>query len=335
MKTVLVTGATGFIGGHLLPIVQQQGWEITAAIRNNFSKPASISIKTVKVGEIDGQTNWQEALQNINTVVHLAARAHIIQEEISNPEVEFLRINTEGTANLVKQSIKAGVRYFIFISSIGAMATLSNNLLTANSPCEPHTPYGRSKLAAEQALIDLAKDSTMTWTILRPTLVYGSGNPGNMERLMKLINLGLPLPFGSIKNRRSFIFVGNLTDAITTCLTNPQATNKIFLISDGEDLSTPNLVAKIAKQMNKPCDLLPVPPALLRLLGYCGDALQPFKPIPFNSTTIDRLLGSLFVDSSHIQNTLNWRPPFTMEQGLEKTIKPRLEEQKAKKTKGF
>jgi nucleoside-diphosphate-sugar epimerase len=324
MKNILVTGARGFIGSYLLPILSQDQFQITAAVRNNLSQSLSIPIKTIKVGNIDEKTNWQEALQGIDIVIHLAARAHIINETIPNPEAEFIKVNTQGTANLVKQSIQAGVKHFIFISSIGAMTTQSDRILTENSPCHPDSPYGRSKLQAEQALIELAKDSNMTWTILRPTLVYGLGNPGNMERLMKLIKRGLPLPFGAVKNRRSFVFVGNLVDAIITCLDHPNAANQIFLISDNQAVSTPQLIRLIAQQIQQPCQLLPVPTILLRFLGYLGDRVESItgKNLPFNTYNIDRLLGSLTVDSRYIQKTLNWQPPFTLEQGLARTIQP-------------
>ncbi|MCA2692843.1 MULTISPECIES: NAD-dependent epimerase/dehydratase family protein, partial [unclassified Microcystis] len=247
MKNVLVTGSTGFIGSHLLPTLHQHNYQITAAIRQKFEFPATLSIKAIQVGEIDDITDWQEALLGIDTVIHLAGRAHILHETISNPEAEFIRVNTKGTINLVKQSLKAGVKHFIFVSSIHAMAAESDDILNENSPCHPDSPYGRSKLQAEQALIQLAKDSDMTWTIIRPTLVYGPGNPGNMERLMKLIKRGLPLPFGAIKNHRSFVFVGNLVAAIITCLDHPNAANQIFLISDNQAVSTPQLIRLIAQ----------------------------------------------------------------------------------------
>ncbi|GCA77947.1 N-acetyl-alpha-D-glucosaminyl-diphospho-ditrans, octacis-undecaprenol 4-epimerase [Microcystis aeruginosa NIES-2520] len=288
--------------------------------------PVSLSgpIRIVKVGPIDEKTDWQEALQGIDIVIHLAARAHIINETIPNPEAEFIKVNTQGTANLVEQSIQAGVKHFIFVSSIHAMAAESDNILNENSPCHPDSPYGRSKLQAEQALINLAKDSNMTWTILRPTLVYGLGNRANMERLMKLIKRGLPLPFGALKNRRSFVFVGNLVAAIITCLDHPNAANQIFLISDNQAVSTPQLIRLIAQQIQQPCQLLPVPTTLLRFLGYLGDTIESItgKNLPFNTYSIDRLLGSLTVNSSHIQKTLDWQPTFTLEQGLAQTIQP-------------
>jgi nucleoside-diphosphate-sugar epimerase len=323
MKSILITGATGFIASHLIPKLIQQDWQISGTIRNPLHQLPP-TVEPVTISNINGTTNWNYALKGIDIVIHLAARAHILQDKAANPEAEFFKINTEGTANLVKQAIQAGVKHFAFISSIGAMITLSDQTLSENSPCQPDTPYGRSKLQAEQALINLANQSSMTWTILRPTLVYGPGNPGNMERLIQLVNRGLPLPFASVKNRRSFVFVGNLVDAIATSLTHPKAANQIFLVSDGQDLSTLQLVHKIAYNLGKPCNVLPVPPSLLKLTGYLGDTVQYLsqRPIPLNTSTIDRLLGSLCVDSSHIQTTLNWQPPFTLDQGLEQTLQP-------------
>ncbi len=323
VKNILVTGATGFIASHLVPVLAQN-WHIRAALRqetkgDNFSK----SITTITVGEIDGETNWHQSLEGIDTVIHLAGRAHILAEKVANPEQEFLRVNTFGTANLVKQSLAMGVKHFIFISSIGAMASLNEQILRENSPCQPDTPYGHSKLLAEKALIEETKNSNMTWTIIRPPLVYGPGNPGNMERLIKLINLGLPLPFAAINNRRSLVFVENLVDALVSVLRYPhKAANQIFLISDGQDVSTSELIDKISQLKNKPIKQLPVPPNLLTILGKGGDYVENMlhRQMPINSTTVERLVGSLFVDIRYIQNTLLWHPPYTIDQGLEKTL---------------
>jgi nucleoside-diphosphate-sugar epimerase len=189
------------------------------------------------------------------------------------------------------------------------MATLSPDRLTEETPCHPDTPYGRSKLAAEQALIALTQDSPMTWTILRPTLVYGPGNPGNMGRLLTLINRRLPLPLGAIHNRRSFVYVGNLVDAILQSIEHPNAINQTFLVSDGEDLSTPQLIRRLASCLGHSAPLLPIPPALIQTIGQ----------LTGKTDTVSRLLGSLSVDSSKIRHTLNWQPPYTLDQGLQTT----------------
>jgi nucleoside-diphosphate-sugar epimerase len=203
------------------------------------------------------------------------------------------------------------------------MTSSSDRPLTESSPCQPDTPYGRSKLQAEQAIVQLASQSAMTWTILRPPLVYGAGNPGNMERLIKLVQTGLPLPFGAVKNRRSLIYVGSLVDAIASTLNHPQAANQTFLVSDGEDLSTPELIQKIAVNLKHPCNMLSVPPSWLQLGGKLGDTVQNVskKQLPLNTSTIDRLLGSLAIDSSYIQKTLNWQPPFTVDAGLAQMLR--------------
>jgi nucleoside-diphosphate-sugar epimerase len=309
MNNILVTGGTGFIGGHLLPVLHKKNLQITLAVRNDLSEKLNPDYKVFKVGEIEENTHWTEALKEVDTVIHLAARAHQLNDQAINPEAEFLRVNCEGTKALVKQAIASGVKHFIFISSIGAMKTLSEQLLTEKSPCHPDSPYGRSKLQAEQALIELCQDSPMTWTILRPTLVYGIGNPGNMERLMKLVKTGFPLPLGAIKNRKSFAYVGNLVGAIITCINHPNAKNQTFIVSDGEDLSTTDLIRRLGKALGKSPLLLPIPAELLRLA----------TKLLGKADIGDRLLGSLQVDSSKIRQTLDWKPPYTVDQGLQAT----------------
>ena len=309
MNNILVTGGTGFIGSHLLPILSKQNLQVTLAVRNNSSNELNIPYKIVKVSEIDENTDWTKALKEVATVIHLAARAHQLNDQAINPEAEFLRTNCEGTKTLVKVAIASGVKHFIFISSIGAMTTLSEHTLTEESPCHPDSPYGRSKLRAEQGLIELCQNSPMTWTILRPTLVYGAGNPGNMERLMKLINTGFPLPLGSINNRKSFVYVGNLVDAMIACLDHPNAKNQTFIVSDGEDLSTTDLIRRLGKALGKSPLLLPIPAELLRLT----------TKLLGKADIGDRLLGSLQVDSNKIRKMLDWTPPYTVDQGLQAT----------------
>lgn len=301
-----------------------KNYQITATTRREINLDSDNQVKMLPVKEIDGFTDWSEALQDIDIVIHLAARAHILKDTAEDIEAEFHRVNTDGTINLAKQAMKTGVKQFIFISSIGAMATLCQERLNEKSPCHPDTPYGRSKKAAEEGLITLASQSEMAWTILRPTLVYGVGNPGNMERLIKLVELGLPLPLGGINNRRSFLYVGNLVDAIAHTIINPQAFRQIFIISDGEDVSTPELIRHLANCRQQPCQLLPIPSTLLSGLGWLGTGLESWtgKNMPFNQTAIERLVGSLYVDNQHIQNSLPWSPPYTLPQGLAKTIKP-------------
>jgi nucleoside-diphosphate-sugar epimerase len=308
--TVLVTGATGFVGRCLLDRLLKCQIKVTVTLRSQPPySPQTKYLECVQVGEIDATTNWKSALENMDVVIHLAARAHIIKDSAKNPAVEFDYINHQGTANLVRQAIAANVKHFIFISSIGAMATLSDRTLTETTPCDPDTPYGRSKLKAEEALISLASQSAMTWTILRPTLVYGPGNPGNMERLLKLVKRRLPLPLGAIDNCRSFVYVENLVDAIVKSIDHPNAISQTFLVSDGEDLSTPQLIRRLAHYLGVRAPLLPIPPVLMRAGGK----------LTGKSDVVSRLLGSLAVDSHKIRQNLNWKPPYTVDQGLQAT----------------
>ncbi len=309
MQSILVTGATGFVGSHLLPTLEKHNFSLTVTTRQktpNFPE----TVTTIPIGEIDEKTDWSEALAGIDYVIHLAARAHILQDTVANPEEAFYQTNTAATANLVQCAIAQGVKHFIFISSIGAMATTSNQILTESSPCEPNTPYGRSKLKAEQAVQQLCAESSLTWTILRPPLIYGANNPGNMARLLKLVHTGIPLPFGAVKNRRSFLYVGNLVDAITTCLFHPQARNQTFLVSDSEAVSTPTLMTEIAQTMGKSPVLMPIPTPVLKLSGKLSG----------NEETVHRLLGSLELDSTKIRTMLAWTPPFSLKQGLQETV---------------
>lgn len=301
---LLITGATGFIGSHLLPVLKKGYYHLLVATRHQ-----NLEVNSIVINEINQDTNWDEALQNIDIVIHLAARAHILKESVSDPEAEFDRVNAQGTINLVRQSIKAGVKHFIFLSSIGAMTTLSDTIINELSPSNPDTPYGKSKLKAEQAIQEICQNSFMTYTILRPTLVYGANNPGNMERLLALTAKNLPLPLASINNSRSLVYVGNLVDAIITCIDHPNAKNQTFIVSDGEDLSTPELIKRLGKAMGKSPLMLPFPSSLLKF----GTKLLGKGELG------DRLLGSLQVDSSKIRTMLDWKPPYTVDQGLQAT----------------
>jgi len=323
VKGILITGASGFVGRHLIPDLIQPSLHIVAAIRK--PQPLAPNFTYVTVGDISGSTEWSETLLDVDVIIHLAARAHVINDSVSDPEAEFYKTNTVATENLVRQAITCGVKHFIFMSSVGAMATLSDCPLIESSPCLPETPYGKSKLQAEQAIERLCNHSPMTWTIIRSPLVYGPGNPGNMARLQALIQKKLPLPLASIQNRRSFIYVESLVDAIITCMTHPKARNQTFLVSDGQDLSTPELMQKIAYYSGHPCRLVPVPLPLLQTAARCGDLAERLlnRPLPLNSDALQKLTGSLTVDSSKICHELNWHPPFTVDQGLARTLQQR------------
>jgi nucleoside-diphosphate-sugar epimerase len=304
---LLLTGATGFIG----TVVYQQLQSLPQfRLRVALRKPYPAYPDGIIIGSINSQTDWSQALQGIDTVIHLAAYAHVTQPSRLDTAALY-EINVFGTQNLIRQAIiTAGVKHLIFISSIGAVTSLSPIPLTEKSPCHPNTPYGQSKLKAEQDLIELSQNTALTYTILRPPLIYGPGNPGNMKRLLKLVDSGVPLPLGGIKNSRSFLYVGNLVNAITTCITHSNASNQTFLVSDGEDLSTPDLICKIGQKMGKSPMLIPFPLRGLRGLAKLVE----------RQDTLDRLTGSLAIDSSKIRTTLDWHPPFTLEEGLQDTV---------------
>lgn len=317
-NTVLITGGTGFIGQMLLERISTEKLSIKIATR----QPTKLAYPTITVGNINGLTDWKAAIQGVSTVIHLAAYAHVTQPSQIDTQTLY-ETNVLGTENLIKQCIAAGVQHFIFISSIGAVTSLSNTPLTEQSACRPDTLYGKSKLRAEQHLTDFAQNTNLTWTILRPPLVYGLGNPGNMARLQTLIRRQIPLPLASIANQRSFIYVENLVDAIITCITHPKARNQTFLISDGQNLSTPDLIRKIAHHSHHTCRLFPLPIPLLKAAGYCGDLIETLirRPLPLNSDTIIKLTSSLPIDSRKIRETLNWQPPYTMDEGLAQTFR--------------
>lgn len=281
-------------------------------ISNPLSQGKGKQHNIVTVGDIGPKTDWTEALEGLYAVVHLAARVHVMRETAADSLSEFRRVNVEGTARLGRMAASAGVKRMIYISSIGVNGkSTQGHPFTEEDAPNPYDPYTISKWEAEQALRQASKDTGLEIVILRPPLVYGPCAPGNFGRLMGLVQTGLPLPLGSVKNIRSFIYISNLVDAIVTCVSHPRAANETFLVSDGQDISTPEFIRMIAFAMGNKPRLLPFPPALLKVLGkFVG-----------KSEEIERLIGSLFVDNSKIRNLLNWKPPFTTEEGIEETVK--------------
>ena len=233
-----------------------------------------------------------------------------MKETVSNPLSEFRRVNVAGTEQLVLMAEKAGVRRFVFLISIGVNGSITHGQPSteADKPC-PYSPYTQSKFEAEQVILRITSETGMEVVIIRPPIVYGTGNPGNILQLLNVIAKGWPLPFASIKNLRSFIFVENLVDAIVTCINHPKAAVQTYLVSDGEDISTPELIRKVSAALGRPARLFPFPPSLIRFAGKLFG----------KSDAVERLVGSLTIDSSKIQRELGWKPPYTMEQGLKET----------------
>ncbi len=309
--TCLVTGANGFIGTALCHALVESGWNVRAAVRHRLKANDTEHIQYVEIGDIGATSAWDEILDGVDVVIHLAARAHVIREKEHDPLTEFRRVNTLATAKLANAAARSGAKRFVYLSSIGVNGnyTLSEPF-TENSPPHPHDLYAISKLEAERALQQISGETGLAIVIVRPPLVYGPGNPGNFLRLLKVIKQGIPLPLANVNNRRSMIYLGNLLDAIITCATHPDAAGKTYLVSDGEEISSTHLVHELARLMGKPSRLWPLPAVLLRMAGR----------LTGKSGELDRLMSSLLIDSSKIRRELSWRPPFSMAQGLEETV---------------
>ncbi len=276
------------------------------------SAGAGVSGDDVVIGELASNTVWDKAVQGVDAVIHLAARAHIMRDVAGDPLAEYRRVNVTGTRILARAAAAAGVRRLVFLSSVKVNGEHTGaEPYTERDPPRPQDSYGISKWEAEQALLENAAQSPMQTVVLRPPLLYGPRVKGNFLSLMRAIDRGVPLPFASIDNRRSLLYLGNLIDAITLCLDHPAAAGNTYLVADDDGVSTPDLIRGIAAALGKPARLMPFPPSLLRLAGtMTGKAAEAA-----------RLVGSLQVDSNRIRRELGWRPRATMAQGLAETVR--------------
>ena len=307
--TILVTGSDGFVGSALCDRLRSEALTVRSVVRK--LKPGSDIDLNVAIGDISAGTDWALALKDVTQVVHLAARVHVMNDSSPDALAEFRRMNVAGTLNLARQAASAGVRRFVFLSSIkvnGETTPLKRPFASDDLPA-PEDPYGISKHEAEQGLRQIEAETGMEVVVLRPPLVYGPGVKGNFLRLMQAIDKRRPLPLGAIQNQRSLIYLGNLVDVIRLCLTHPKAAGKAFLVSDGDDVSTPELVRRIAAALGRRPFLLPVPASWMR---WAGRMLG-------KQAAVHRLLGSLCVDITPLREELGWTPPYTMQEGLEAT----------------
>lgn len=309
MSRVLVTGANGFVGSHLLTALAGRGLPARAAVRMaGWEASGPVPRDCCIVGTIDGSTDWRAALEGCDAVVHLAARVHVVRER-RDAYAEYRETNVEATRALAQQSAAAGIRRFLLASTVKVQGEGRPEPYAETDAPAPRDGYARSKLEAERTLREIASGTSMEATILRIPLVYGPRVGGNFLKLMQAVDAGIPLPFGSVENRRSLIYVGNLADAILACLAHPAAAQRTFLVSDGDDISTPELVRRLARALGHRPRLLPVPVVLLRAAGVLSG----------RRATIERMVGSFSVDSGAIRATLGWAPTFAVEAGLART----------------
>lgn len=302
---VLVTGATGFVGAALCDTLAASGVEVVPAARSKSGLPHE-----VVVGNLDTSTDWRPALTGCDAVVHLAARVHVMNEAVQDPLALYRATNTEATLNLARQATQAGVKRFVFISTIKVNGEGRDAPYRETDVPAPEDAYAISKWEAEQGLQRIAADTGLEVVILRPPLVYGPGVKANFLRLIRMVQRGWPLPLGAIRNRRSLLFLGNLVDAIRLCVEHPAAAGQTFLLDDGEPVSTPELIRAVARAMGRPAHLLAVPVGVLELAG----ALLGKR------AAVARLAGSLYVDSSLLRSRLGWTPPFSTAAGLAATV---------------
>jgi nucleoside-diphosphate-sugar epimerase len=310
LSKVLLTGCSGFVGRAVLNHLCRGGRDVVACSRAaNMDVPDGA--RFLHVLGLDANTDWKPGIDGVEVVIHCAARVHVMDDHSSDPLAEFRKVNVEGTLNLACQAAAAGVKRFIFVSSIkvNGEGTAPGKSYKADDAPAPADPYGISKLEAEQGLRALAAETGMEVVIIRPVLVYGPGVKANFLSMMRWLHKGVPLPFGTIYNKRSLVALGNLVDLIVACIYHPAAANQIFLVSDGEDLSTSQLLSKMARALGQSARLLPVPSWVLEvgamLLGRQVLAL--------------RLCGSLQVDISKTRELLGWTPPVSVDEALRLT----------------
>jgi UDP-glucose 4-epimerase len=317
MTRVLLTGASGFVGAAVQArLLDDPGYAVRSVYRRLPLSPFA-GLEVCQVQGLEPHNDWQPALEGVDVIIHCAARVHVMDEREADPLEAFRRVNVRGTLRLAEQAAESGVRRFIYLSSIkvNGEGTLPGHPFSADDLPAPVDPYGISKLEAEQALLRLAAEMQMEVVIIRPVLVYGPGVKANFRSMMAWLNRGAPLPLGTITNKRSLVALDNLVDLIVTCIHHPCAANQVFLVSDDEDLSTSELLRRMARALGQPARLLPLPMWLLNV----------FAQILGKKAVSQRLCGSLQVDINKTKTLLEWTPVISVNGALEKTAKDFLE----------
>lgn len=316
MTRVYLTGASGFVGTSLLSRLCDDMFSCTVVVRGFLhAVPSGVRVETI--ASLKGDADLQAGLIGQDVVIHCAGRAHVMHETAADPLADFRAVNLHGTLNLARQAAAAGIKRFIFLSSIkvNGEETLPGKPFTADDVAAPVDPYGISKMEAEQGLRSLAAETGMEVVIIRPVLVYGPGVKANFRSMMSWLSKGVPLPLGAISNKRSLVALENLVDLIVTCVHHPAAANQTFLVSDGEDISTSEMLIRMGQALNKPARLLPLPEW----------ALQSVATLLGKRAVAQRLCGSLQVDISKTRSLLDWAPPVSLDQALAITAKHYLD----------
>ena len=306
---LLVTGAGGFVGRPLCRELAHRGYRVRAAMRTRGQ--LSADGETVTVGDVDAATKWADALKGVDTVMHLAARVHVMKDKAADPLTEYLKVNLYGTSNLAQQAASAGVKRLVYVSTVkvnGEQTSEERPYIESDVP-DPQDPYAVSKLQAEEVLHSISVETGLEIVIVRPPLVYGPGVKGNFFSLLAAIDKGVPLPLAGANGLRSMVYVGNLVDALVACATQPAAAGQTYLVSDGEDVSTAMLVEKLSHALGRNSRSFYLPPGLLRAAAI----------VLRRTEQVDRLFGSLRVNDQKLRTELGWAPPYTMEQGLKAT----------------
>ena len=306
----LVTGANGFIGHVLCETLVQLGHDVLGAVRSG-DVISDLKFPCISVGDINDKTDWSVALTDIDVIIHLASRVPVMNETPLDALREFRRTNVFGTEHLARSAAIAGVKRLVFVSSIkvNGEETIGGHSFRELDVPLPQEPYGTSKWDAEQVIHRVAQETDLEIVIVRPPLVYGAGVKGNFAQMMRVVDKGIPLPLASVKNLRSLVYLGNFVDALRLCATHSAAAGQTYLVSDAEDVSTPELLRQLGKAIGRLTLLLPCPPILLKLVGR----------LLGRSEQIDRLLGSLQVDSCKLSHELGWHPPYSLHQGIQIT----------------
>lgn len=306
---ILVTGANGFVGRSVCAHAVRDGWSVRGAVREPRNLPDGV--EPVVVEKIDGATDWAHALGEVDVVVHLAARVHVMREKAEDPLSEYRKVNLAGTECLARAAAAKGVKRLVYVSSIkvNGERTWNGNRFSETDVAAPIDAYGTSKWEAEQVLHRVAKETGLEVVIVRPPLVYGAGVKANFEQMLKVLTKGTPLPLALTSNLLSLMYVGNLADVLIVCATHPAAAGQTYLVSDGQDISTADLLRKLGSALGHPARLFSCPLVMLELAGR----------LTGKSAQVERLLGSLQIDSEKVRRELDWMPPYSLQQGLQET----------------